>query len=116
MGAPMKTKVLIIEDNFAKYFTTKQILESQLKLEVSTKDIRDSRELVEATAELNPDVVMFRPDGGVAELLQKMKKRRTNRRNTEITLMLAHEFDDEVVRRFQIFFENVAKNRIANAA
>jgi CheY-like chemotaxis protein len=111
----MKTKVLIIEDNFYKYFTTKQVLESQLKLDVRTQDVGTSRELVAMAQTLNPDVVMFRPDGGVAELLTKMKKRRTNRRNTEITLLLAQDFDDEAVRKFQDYFESMAKG-VAHAA
>ena len=31
----MKTKIMIIEDNFYKTFATKQILESQLKLDAA---------------------------------------------------------------------------------
>ncbi|MCC6132624.1 MAG: hypothetical protein IT186_22080 [Acidobacteria bacterium] len=111
----MKTKVLIIDDNFYKYFTTKQVLESQLKLDVKAQDVGTSKELVAMAKDFNPDVVMFRPDGGVAELLVRMRKRRTNRRNTEITLVLAQDFDDEAVRRFQDYFEMMAK-RVAHAA
>ena len=108
----MKTKVLIIEDNFAKFFTTKQVLESQLKLEVLTVDIKTSQELVDTTMAFEPDVVMIRPEGGVAALLDKMKKRRFNRRNAEITLLLTQDFDDEVIQQF----ESLMSRRIPNAA
>ena len=103
----MKTRVIIIEDNFYKYFTTKQVLEAQLKLSINAKDVETSQELIDATAEIKPDMILFRPNGGVAELLLKMKKRRTNRRNTEITLLLADEFDDEAVRRFKQYMESI---------
>jgi len=58
---------------------------------------------------------VFCPNGGVAELLEKMKKRRTNRRNTEITLMLAEDLDDELAKRVKEFVTNYPK-RIASAA
>ena len=112
----MKTKVLIIEDNYSKYFTTKQVLEAQLKLHIDARDVETSQELINATAEVNPDMILFRPNGGVAELLQKMKKRRTNRRNTEITLLLADEFDDEAVRKFQLYMESMSRQTDEAAA
>jgi chemotaxis response regulator CheB len=112
----MKTKVMIVEDNFYKSFTTKQILESQLKLDVKMVDVSTGQELVQATAEFKPDVIFFRPEGGVADLLMRMKKRHSNRRNTEITLVLAQEFDDEVVRKFQMLMERSARGGLANAA
>ena len=108
----MKTKLLIIEDNFSKFFTTKHLLESQLKLQVSTRDIKTGQELADATAAFSPDMVMVRPEGGVAELLLKMKKRRSNRRNTEITLLLTQDFDDELIRQFEL----MVCRRVAAAA
>lgn len=108
----MKTKVLIIEDNFAKFFTTKQVLESQLKLEVQTHSVETGAELATVTAALSPDLVMVRPEGGITELLLKMKKRGTNRRNTEITILLTPDFDDGVLRQFEF----MVSRRVANAA
>lgn len=111
----MKTKVLIIEDNYYKYFTTKQVLETQLHMKVDVLNVASSRELAETTQSMNPDMIVFRPNGGVAELLDKMKKRRTNRRNTEIIIAVAPELDDGVARRFQEFVASYPK-RVANAA
>ena len=111
----MKTKVLIIEDNEYKYFTTKQVLEAQLKLSVQVVGVKDGQDLVQTTVGLEPDMIVFRPSGGVAELLEKMKKRKTNRRNTEITLLVAEELDDELARRMQEFVTSYPK-RVADAA
>ena len=111
----MKTKVVIIEDNFCKYFTTKQVLESQLKIEVSVVDVSMGGDIAEAMAAVGPDVIVFRPNGGVTDLLEKLKKRHINRRNTEITLVLAEEFDADVSRRLQDFAATYSR-RVAAAA
>ena len=109
----MKTKVLIIEDNFCKFFATKQVLESQLKLEVQAQDVRTSKELLEVTSGFAPDLIICRPEGGVSDLLNRMKKRRTNRRNTEITLLLTQDFEEEQMQKFQDY---VTQLRVADAA
>ena len=111
----MKTKVLIIEDNYYKFFTTKQVLETQLNMKVRVVDVACAREVVTQTQTMDPDMIVFRPNGGVADLLDKMKKRRTNRRNTEITLLVTQEFDDDLARKFQEFVASFPK-RIAAAA
>lgn len=111
----MKTKVLIIEDNFSKFFSTKAILEAQLKLDVDAKDIGTGTELAAATLQLSPDMVMIRPEGGVVEVLKKLKKRGSNRRNTEITLLLTQDFDDEVIRQFEQALAQQTRS-VANAA
>lgn len=72
----MKTTTIAI-------FTTKAVLESQLRLTVDVKGVQTSRELLLETAGYAPDAIRSRPTGGVAELLDQMKKRHTNRRNTE---------------------------------
>jgi len=92
----MKTRVLIIEDDYRKFFAAKQVLESQLKMKLNVVDTRCVNELVEKTAKFSPDQIIFCPTGGVVELLDQMKKRKTNRRNTEIALMLTENFDDSL--------------------
>lgn len=85
----MKAKLMIIEDNVYRMFTTKQLLESQLNLPVQVVGVTTDRELRAATASLTPDMVIVRPKGGVIELMAAMKKRNVNRRNTEVTLVMA---------------------------
>ena len=102
----MKNKVIIIEDNDYKYFTTKAVLQSQLKLDVHTQTAESGQELVQATAGFNPNQIIFKPQGGVADLLFKLKKRKINRRNTEIILISASEVGDDHMERFQDYLEN----------
>ena len=97
----MKTQVLIIEDNPYKYFTTKQVLGCQLRLPINSLDVADNHDLCMKALELRPDLILYRPQGGVADLLQQLKKRRTNRRNTEITVILAQDLDEAAVERLQ---------------
>ena len=104
----MKTKVLIIEDNFYKTFTTKQVLEAQLKLDVRTVEVATSAELVQATVAAGADVILCRPSGGVADLLAKLQKRQANRRNTEVTLVCVHETEDDLLARFQTYLASAA--------
>lgn len=111
----MKTKVLIIEDNMYKFFTTKQVLETQLNIKVQVEQVDAARDVVGKTCELAPDMIVFRPHGGVVELLEKMKKRRANRRNTEITLLITQDLEDQTARRMQEFVASYPK-RIAAAA
>ena len=111
----MKKKVLIIEDNYYKFFTTKQVLESQLKLDIQVVGANSGKELAESTADMKPDLIMYRPDGGVAELLVKMKKRRSNRRNTEVVLMVMEDLGDDLAKKVQEFVEQYPK-RGTNAA
>lgn len=97
----MRTKLLIIEDNHYKYFATKQVLVSQLHLDVSVCEIANQQELLTKAQTLNPDWVIFRPHGGMHVLLEKMKQRRVNRRNTEVIIALAPELDLRALRSLQ---------------
>lgn len=112
----MKTQVLIIEDNNYKYFTTKAVLESQLKLSVNVVDVTMGGDIVDAVTSAEPDVIFFRPSCGVAELLEKLKKRHANRRNTEITLLVAEELDDDVARWLAEFTANFPRRTAAAKA
>ena len=119
----MKTKVLIIEDNVYKFFTTKQVLEAQLKVDIQVVSVHTGKELIDQAAALSPDLVMFRSHdgGGIGELLLRMKKRNTNRRNTEITLLVTQEVDDDLARLIQQFVSSRALGtatvtRVADAA
>ena len=112
----MKTKVLIIEDNYYKFFTTKQLLESQLRVEVEVITVRNGQKLAQSAQELKPDLVMCRPAGGVQELLEKMKKRKTNRRNTTVTLLVATEMDDSLARAIESYLKERGRKSGKSAA
>lgn len=110
----MKTKIIIIEDSMYKSFTAKQILEAQLKLSVDVVNMTCCNSLKKLAEGIKTETIVIRQTGGVAELLEKLKKRNTNRRNSEVTLLVAEDFEDEVVNRFQQYLSSIPK--IAHAA
>lgn len=90
-------------------FTTKQILESQLKLAVDVVNLGCGTAMKKLASNMNAETLVIRQTGGVAELLDKLKKRNTNRRNTEVTLLLAEDFEDELVDRFHDYLSSLPK-------
>jgi hypothetical protein len=109
----MKTKLLIIEDNICKFFTTKQVLEAQLRVSVNAIDSSDTQHLFEIATDLDPDTILFCPHGGVIDLLENMKKRGVNRRNTEITLLHFQETDSHRYAKIQAAFDGSTVARAA---
>jgi hypothetical protein len=97
----MKTRILIIEDSFAKFFCMKHLLESQLKVPVASKDAADATDLFQTIQDTRPSMMLVRPAGGITALLGMLKKRQTNRRNTEITLILTPDLDESWWNNFK---------------
>ena len=87
----MKTQILIIEDNCYKYFTTKQLLEAKLNIKLKVEGVKSNEDLVNKARQYKATNIIYRPEGGVVELLKIMKKRRVNRLNSELTLLLTPE-------------------------
>jgi hypothetical protein len=85
----MKNRIIIIEDNYYKYFTTKQVLESKLRMGIEVIGVESQSEAQLKLEELEPHAVIEKPLGGVADLLHTMVKRNVNRRNSEIIIMIA---------------------------
>lgn len=94
----MKTQILIIEDNFCKFFTTKQLLEAKLHLNVLGTEVQDASDLPRLISDFPAELVMFKP-GSIVEVLDTFQKRGANCRNTEVTLVLVEEIDEENYRR-----------------
>ena len=105
----MKTKIVIIEDNFYRYFATKNLLENQLKMKMSVVNIETPCEIPVQAKSLKPNMIVYRPNGSLVDLLTMMKKRGTNRRNSEITLILADEFNIDECRQVENFVEQYPK-------
>tara|TARA_B100001094_G_scaffold309116_1_gene342457 strand:+ start:2391 stop:2678 length:288 start_codon:yes stop_codon:yes gene_type:complete len=84
----MKRQIVIIEDNYYKFFATKQLLESKLKLEVSIEKRENLNDLRYITKGIGPQSVIDRPKDGVEHILKTLKKRNINRRNCEILFIL----------------------------
>jgi DNA-binding NarL/FixJ family response regulator len=114
MKSQTKSVVLIVEDNEYKAFTTRQVLELKLKLEVNVVEVESERELADRAIALDPDLVFFRPSGTVSDLILKLKKRHANRRNTEVVVLTSAELEDNFARKLQEFAAGYSK--IARAA
>lgn len=110
----MKTRIIVIEDSMYKSFTAKQILESQLKLPVDVIDMGCGESLKKLANGLHSETVVIRQTGGVSELLDLLKKKKVNRRNSEITLLLIEDFEDAVISQFEKFLGSIPK--VARAA
>lgn len=93
----MRNKILIIEDNIHQYFVTKQVLEAQLHLKVTVQGAEDNQELLEQTVEYAPQTIIYRSAGGIIELITKLKKKKANRLNAEVVLLVTPHADENVV-------------------
>lgn len=111
----MKSHILIIEDNFHKFFTTKQVLEVQMKLQVNAIEVQDGSQLARETETCQADLVMYRPSG-IIEIISKLKKRNSNCRNTEVTLIFAEDLDELSSKALNGYLNSLARSRIVNAA
>lgn len=87
----MKHRILIIETNFYKFFTTKLVMETQLKLKLRVHESSNINSIVDYVYDFSPSSIVYCPNGGIVDLLKKMRKKGVNRRNTQITLVLADE-------------------------
>ena len=89
----MKKRIVIIEDNFYKYFTIKSLLESQLHLTSETMEINNLDELDKVVTDLSPDSLMYRQNDSSLEIISTLRKKGANRRNTEIIFIVAEELE-----------------------
>ncbi len=95
----MKIKILILEDNYYKYFTTKQLIENQLKVSVKVKSCKEEDDLINYVIERDPNLLIYRPVGGVVEILNILKERGINRRNAVVELLLTTELSREICEK-----------------
>ena len=86
----MKNRILIIEDNFYKYFTIKQLLETQFNLNVEAKAVESGEEIYEASRDYKPTTVLYNPTKCIFEFIENINKRKLNKLNSEILLILTN--------------------------
>jgi len=90
--AQIMPTILIVEDNYYKYFTMKQVIETHLRLNVKVIGAKDAAELIGASQGIGADNVIVKPEGAV-ELIELLKRQRLNRRNSEVTIVITPELD-----------------------
>ena len=87
----MKTKIVIIEDDYYKYLTTRQILKSKMRMAVEEVSVDSAEALYETTASVKPDVILYRTRGAVLSLIRYFQGKNIHRRNAEIILIAIPE-------------------------
>lgn len=105
----MKKTIVIIEDNFYKYFAAKNLLEGRLRLPVKTLGLERYNDIVEYEKSLNPRMMLFKKNGSAVELMTMLEKQGYNRRNAEIVFLLAEEFTLEECYMVQEFVSSLSK-------
>ncbi len=104
----MKKKLMIIEDNYERFFVAKQLLEIKLKLNVKVVGAKDNSELAQAAESEKPSQVLY-VRGGAQELLHLMEKRRVNKRNTEVLLVITNELEQDFLQNLTASVKSPAK-------
>ena len=84
----MKRKIVIIEDNYYKFFATKQLIESTLKVDVKVEKACNQCDIDNKTQNVGPNSIIDRPKGEVSLLLDALKKRNINRRNSIVLFII----------------------------
>lgn len=87
----MKKQILIIEDNYYRFYAIKQVVESQLRLDTKIIGSDKENEIFQIAQDFNPAHIIFKPKGGVIDVLEALKKQGANRRNCEIIILATPE-------------------------
>ena len=87
----MKTKWLIIEDNYYRFFTTKQVLETRFRLPLKLEGASTRQALNDRASQFKQGHIIVSQSGGIPELIALFEKRRINRLNSEIVLLATPE-------------------------
>ena len=92
----MKIKVLIVEDSYYKFFTLKNLLKSSLKIDLKVAEIFPHESPVDTARNLGPNFLVYRPIGGVVEVLDLLKAKGINCRNAVVTVLLTNELSRDL--------------------
>ena len=90
----MKHKLVIVENNFCKFFAAKQLLETHFRLNVEVLSASSDYELSDTIMEIKPNSVLCHETLGVLALCEEIKKRSLNRRNSVIYLVIKEDIPD----------------------
>jgi|GEM_PF-1377095 len=87
----MKTKIMIVEDNYYRYYTMHQLIETQLKIKVAVVAAQTEEEVIAASQEIAPKILIIRPRGGILELMGLFRERGINCRNASVSIVVVPE-------------------------
>ena len=87
----MKNKIMIIENNYYKFFSTKSLLEAKYKIKVDVITATCTADCMKVQQEIKPGSVITSTSDGIIDLVKTMEKKNVNKRNTEIYLLITPE-------------------------
>ena len=97
----MKNRFLIIEDDFYRYFTLRQVLKTALNLRFTIEVAEDQGEVVAVASAYKHGQVIFHQDGGILGLIDHFKKKKVNRLNSDIRLLVTRELEFQIKSQFR---------------
>ena len=97
----MKNRFLIIEDDFYRYFTLRQVLKTALNLRFTIEVAEDQGEVVAVASTYKHGQVIFHQDGGILGLIDHFKKKKVNRLNSDIRLLVTRELEFQIKSQFR---------------
>lgn len=112
----MKKHLVIIEDNYDKFFITKQLIEAKLRIKPKVQTVINSQGLFDAIHEITPKLILVKPLGGVIKLLEIFKKRDICKRNTDITIIVTSDIGSTTAEKLKLSLNYARKPKYANAA
>jgi hypothetical protein len=89
----MKTRIMIIEENFSRFYTTKQVIETSIKIPVQTEKADSLSDIDQIAGDFEPHVLLVSPAGGILELIRFLKNGNYNCRNSEVSMILASDLE-----------------------
>ena len=107
----MKYKMVIIENNFHKFFTAKQLLETHFRLNVKIISTSSHYDLIDSILAIKPNSLLSNQTLGVVSLYEEISKRNLNRRNSIVYLIINEDIPDS-----NGIMNYANQNKVANAA
>ena len=95
----MKNKILIIENNYYKFFSTKSLLEAKYKIKVDVITATSQADCEKVQEEIKPGSIIDNHTDGILDILKTMEKKKVNKRNTQVYLLITPEYLNYCVSR-----------------
>lgn len=93
-------KLIIFEDNFAKFFARKQLLESHFHIRTEVIEGASARKNPELPTTVKPSNILITYGSSITELNEEVLKRGLNRRNCLIYFFIFPDDGEEYERAF----------------
>lgn len=90
----MKKELYIVENNFAKFFAAKQLLEAHFRLKVNVMGFDEFMENQASSEKISLQGCLCGDYLGISNLIAEVKRRKLNRRNSVVHLVIKDELSN----------------------